>query len=122
MRKSGGSTPAKWWQSPLLWVPVAGVLLVLAALWWYPAPWAQPSFTLASSEAFFAPEEAGGVRVNYATVAELSALPGIGGKKAQAIVEYREQHGLFRQADDLLMVQGIGEKTLDALRDLIRFD
>ncbi len=49
----------------------------------------------------------------------LEALPGIGQGKAQAIVDYRTQHGPFHRIEDLLNVDGIGPSTLDKIRDLI---
>jgi len=45
----------------------------------------------------------------------LTALPGVGRTTAAAIVAYREEHGLFRSAEELLLVPGIGEATLDAI-------
>ena len=60
---------------------------------------------------------AGPVNVNTADAETISAeLKGIGLSKAQAIVEYRSKHGPFKSADDLALVNGIGEKTLDAVR------
>ena len=50
------------------------------------------------------------LNLNTATRDELVALPGIGPAKAQAIVEYRNQHGPFRTIDELRKVKGIGEK------------
>jgi competence protein ComEA len=47
-------------------------------------------------------------------------LEGIGPKKATAIVEYREKHGLFKSLSDLEQVYGIGEKTLERNRDKIK--
>lgn len=60
------------------------------------------------------------VRINYATVEEIQQLPGIGPSKAKAIVEYRDEHGYFNKAEDLLEVSGIGEKTLEALIEEIQ--
>lgn len=63
---------------------------------------------------------AGKVDINAASVQELSSvLPGIGDTLAQRIVEYREQNGPFRSAEELMEVPGIGEKTFEAIRDLI---
>ena len=50
----------------------------------------------------------------------LRRLPGIGEKKAQAIVDERTANGPFAAAEDLLRVPGIGEKTLENLRDYVR--
>ncbi|NJO17658.1 MAG: ComEA family DNA-binding protein [Thioploca sp.] len=47
-------------------------------------------------------------------------LEGIGPKKATAIIEYREKHGLFKSLSDLEQVYGIGEKTLARNRDKIK--
>jgi len=52
------------------------------------------------------------IDINRASVEELSSLKGIGSKKAQAIIEYREIYGKFSSVDDLLNVKGIGEKVL----------
>lgn len=59
------------------------------------------------------------VDVNAADAAALETLPGVGPATASAIVAHREQHGPFRQVDDLLAVRGIGEAKLAALRDLV---
>lgn len=61
----------------------------------------------------------GKVNINTATVDQLSTLPGIGPSKAKAIVEYRQKHGSFEQVEDLLNVTGIGEKTLEQIREWI---
>lgn len=55
------------------------------------------------------------VSLNHATAEELETLPGIGPKKAQAIVDYRDAHGSFQSYDQLLEVDGIGEATLEGL-------
>ncbi len=59
------------------------------------------------------------IDLNAASQQELMRLPGIGAVMAQRIVEYRELHGRFRSADDLLRVKGIGKKTLQKLQPLI---
>ena len=64
---------------------------------------------------------AGPVNVNTANAETLSAeLKGIGLSKAQAIVEYRKKHGPFKNADELSLVKGIGERTVDMNRADIR--
>jgi len=65
---------------------------------------------------------AGPVNVNTADASLLAQeLDGIGPAKAQAIVEYRQKNGPFRTAEDLLKVQGIGERVLDQNRANLRF-
>ena len=57
---------------------------------------------------------AGPVNVNSANAESIAAeLKGVGLAKAKAIVEYRKKHGPFRSAEDLTLVKGIGERTLD---------
>lgn len=64
---------------------------------------------------------AGPVDINSADAATLSAgLKGVGPSKAEAIVAYRKANGPFKSADDLAKVKGIGPKTVEANRDLIR--
>jgi len=60
---------------------------------------------------------AGPVNVNTADAETIAAeLNGVGLSKAQAIVEYREKHGPFKTPDDLSLVKGIGERTVDKNR------
>ncbi|UOQ93799.1 helix-hairpin-helix domain-containing protein [Halobacillus shinanisalinarum] len=67
-----------------------------------------------------ATETTGKVRINQATLEEMQALPGIGPSKAEAIIKHREENGLFKKAEDLLGVSGIGEKTLENMIDTIQ--
>lgn len=60
------------------------------------------------------------IRINYATVEEIETLPGIGPSKANAIIQYREEHGYFQKVEDLLQVSGIGEKVLEAIKEEIQ--
>ena len=62
------------------------------------------------------------INLNRAETWLLDALPGIGADKAQAIIDYRNQHGSFHRIEDLLNVQGIGNTTLDTIRDLISLE
>ena len=56
------------------------------------------------------------VNINTADASLLQTLSGIGIKKAEAIIAYREEHGPFASVDDLQEVSGIGEKTVEKLR------
>lgn len=64
---------------------------------------------------------AGPVNVNTADAETLSEeLKGVGLSKARAIVEYRKKHGPFQSADDLSLVKGIGERTVEINRSDIQ--
>ena len=63
---------------------------------------------------------AGPVDINTADAETISReLNGVGLTKAQAIVEYREKHGPFKSAQDLSLVKGIGDRTVEINRDNI---
>jgi competence ComEA-like helix-hairpin-helix protein len=59
------------------------------------------------------------VNLNTATQAELEALPRIGPKTAERILELRARQGAFARPEDLTRVRGIGPKTMDRLRPLV---
>ncbi|MDQ0090270.1 competence protein ComEA [Paenibacillus anaericanus] len=56
------------------------------------------------------------ININTAGLAELQDIPGIGEKKAQAIVDYRNTHGAFTSVSDLIKVKGIGDKMLQKMK------
>lgn len=61
------------------------------------------------------------VDINTASAETISTeLKGVGLSKAQAIVEYRQKHGPFKSPDDLSLVKGIGERTVEINRPNIR--
>lgn len=60
------------------------------------------------------------IRINYATQEELEQLKGIGPSKASSIIQYREENGPFQSLEDLLNVTGIGEKTLENIKEDIQ--
>ncbi|RDW19254.1 competence protein ComEA [Oceanobacillus arenosus] len=62
-------------------------------------------------------DDSGKIRINYATQEEIESLNGIGPSKAAAIIAYRDEHGFFQTVEDLLEVSGIGEKTLENMKD-----
>lgn len=68
------------------------------------------------------PAEAYRLDLNTATAGELESLPSIGPVLAGNILRYREEHGPFQSPEDLLAVEGIGEKTLETLTPYITFE
>jgi competence protein ComEA len=64
----------------------------------------------------------GKVILNVASADELTKLPKVGPKRAQAILELRRKLGRFRQPTDLLRVRGIGRKTLKQMLPLLVVD
>ena len=78
----------------------------------------QPSETPAAAETPAA-TASGKIDLNTATAEELMTLPGIGEKRAAAIIADREANGPFRVPEDLTRVDGIGEGILSGLIDLV---
>lgn len=62
------------------------------------------------------------INLNTATLAELQTISGIGAKRAQDIIDYRDANGGFSSVDDLANVSGIGEKTLEKLKSEVTVD
>jgi len=66
---------------------------------------------------------AGPVNINTADAITLAAnIKGIGTKKAEAIIAYRNQHGAFGRAEDLAKVRGIGKKTVEKNLDNLKVE
>jgi len=59
------------------------------------------------------------VNINRADPWLLQALPGIGPDRAQAIVDFRVEHGAFVRTEDLMLVPGVGSAVYESLKDLI---
>ena len=59
------------------------------------------------------------VNLNTATKADLEKLPGVGASMAQRILDYRQKNGSFKKIEELMNVQGIGEKSFLKLKPLI---
>ena len=79
------------------------------------------SFVVTSAEAseITSADSVGKINLNTATAEQLETLPGIGPALAERILAYREAYGPFSAVEDLLRVSGIGEKTLESVRDYI---
>jgi competence protein ComEA len=85
-----------------------------------PAPDAVPGAGGGAPGGDAATGPAGGlVDLNRATEAELDALPGVGPVTAQRILQWRERNGRFRTVEQLREVEGIGERRLAQLRELV---
>ncbi|MFW6175676.1 MAG: ComEA family DNA-binding protein, partial [Acidobacteriota bacterium] len=74
----------------------------------------------AATPAFAVPS--GVVNVNTAETAQLELLPRIGPALAGRIIEFREDNGPFEAKEDLLLVRGIGERTLELLEDFVAIE
>lgn len=57
------------------------------------------------------------INLNSATKEELTKINGVGDKKADKIIEYRQQHGPFRSPEEVKNINGFGEKTVEKLKD-----
>jgi competence protein ComEA len=62
----------------------------------------------------------GKVNLNTADAATLETLPRVGPAMAERIIAWREENGRFAAVDDLKSVTGIGDKTFEAMRELVR--
>jgi competence protein ComEA len=60
------------------------------------------------------------ININQATASQLEELPGIGAKRAQAILLFKKQHGAFLSLSSLQGIKGIGEKELQKLLPFCR--
>lgn len=63
--------------------------------------------------------DTGKININKAVESDLQNLPGIGPAKAKAIMQYREENGPFKAAEDLKKISGIGDKTYEKLKDAV---
>lgn len=73
--------------------------------------------TSVPTKAVFVPDTL--VDLNAASLDDLTGLPGIGAAKAQAILDYRTQHGPFTRIEDVMNVKGIGEGIFQQLEPYV---
>ncbi|HEY6329432.1 MAG TPA: helix-hairpin-helix domain-containing protein [Blastocatellia bacterium] len=59
------------------------------------------------------------VDLNTADVDQLTTLPGIGDGLAARIIEYRSQHGPFRRPQDIIIINGFGERRYHKLESFV---
>ncbi len=78
-----------------------------------------PGVAAGAASAPGAPPAGGLVSLNTATLEQLDGLPGVGPVTAQKILTWRQQHGSFSSVDELLEIDGIGEKTLADLAPMV---
>ncbi|HEX4960844.1 MAG TPA: helix-hairpin-helix domain-containing protein [Thermoanaerobaculia bacterium] len=76
-------------------------------------------FAAAPGRAEGKPESSKKVNINSADSSQLSLLPRVGPSVADRIVEYRKANGPFKKPEDLMLVQGIGEKTFQLIKPYV---
>ena len=77
--------------------------------------------TFAQSDMLSEQMQSAVVNINTADLKQLIKLPGVGKKKAQAIIDYREANGDFASLEDLAKVKGVGKKMLAKLNGKVAF-
>ena len=92
----------------------AAAVCIAGLAFWYTVP-PSPARALPASEAL---EEFFRVDLNTAGVDAMTTLPGLGEKRARAILEYRLAHGRFRSLDEVAQVPGVTQDMIDEWQGL----
>lgn len=79
----------------------------------------QPYLVMAEAAGPVSKGEIAVLNVNVASADEMAAIPGLGEKKSQAIVKFREKHGPFVKVEDLKKVDGIGDKLFGKIKSYV---
>lgn len=109
-----------WWKMLVL-LGISLVSIVSAGILWYPplyrqgeeAPDSRPFITAAQQDLVY---------INSASLEELMVLPGIGEKRAQSIIEYRNTKGKIESLEELESIQGLGPKICAGIEPYVTFD
>lgn len=81
--------------------------------------WAAHSEPAKITTAQYSAVAADAVNINTASAKQLQTLEGIGAAKARAIIKYREENGDFVNKSDLLLVNGIGQRLYETIKESI---
>lgn len=79
----------------------------------------QPYIVKAEATETVSRSEISVVNINSASADEMASVPGLGEKKSQSIVKFREKHGPFARLEDLKKVDGIGDKLFEKIRQYV---
>ena len=93
-----------------------GIVCILACIALAPLAQAAPARAANPATAAGAASKEAPVDVNSASEQQLMSVPGIGASLAKRIVDFRDKNGKFDKVEDLMKVQGIGEKSIEKLR------
>jgi len=114
-RDVGSRVPVRREHLWLLWGVAVALLVSVLLRWGWRAGWWAPEARVVQG-----PPREYRIDLNQALRAELALLPGIGEVKAARIVAYRQEHGPFRSAEDLLAVEGVSQSLLSRLLPYVR--
>ncbi|MCQ2446368.1 MAG: helix-hairpin-helix domain-containing protein [Clostridia bacterium] len=100
----------------IAWLSLITAALLLFSLILFCRPSKAAAVRIASSSPETTGEE---LWINRADKDALLSLPGIGGVLAERILDYRTAHGSFTSLDELKLIEGIGEKTMESIENYL---